>query len=242
MNGNRESIKALLGGMPGVGKAHGAELVVCAPFPYLALCANLLTGSAVGLGAQDVSAHAEGAYTGETSAGMLREFGCRYALIGHSERRAYHHESEASIASKTLRALAAGLTPIVCVGENLQEQQSRQTNVALRQQVLAVTEKLPPELLSRLVIAYEPVWAIGSGKSASPETAQQAHEVIRRYVAPSTRILYGGSVKADNASQLVAMPDIDGLLIGGASLNAKEFVAIAERCNSTLHQGERSSI
>lgn len=220
MNGNRETIKALLAELV----ASGCEATVCVPHPYLALCAHLVAGSKIRLGAQDLSAHTAGAYTGEVSAAMLCEFGCAYVLVGHSERRVYHAESDAVIARKTERAVDAGLTPIVCIGETLEERQSGQTEAVLKRQLHA----LPFAELGNIVIAYEPIWAIGSGASASPEVAQQAHAVIRGHVGAATEILYGGSVTASNAASLLAMPDIDGALIGGASLNAKDFLRIAQ--------------
>ncbi|MYM31669.1 triose-phosphate isomerase [Duganella sp. CY15W] len=229
MNGNRASIKALLAEIVAAEVAPGCEVVVCAPSPYLAMCAHILSGSTIRLGAQDLSAHEAGAYTGEVSASMLREFGCHYVLIGHSEWRTYHHENDAVVARKTLRALEAGLIPVVCVGETLHERERGQTEAVLSQQVLALTTALSSSQLAQIVMAYEPVWAIGTGRSASAETAQQAHATIRRQLNAPCSILYGGSVKPDNAAPLLVMPDIDGVLIGGASLNAKAFLAIANR-------------
>jgi len=231
MNASRASVKALLAGLLDGGDLAGSELVVCAPYPYLALCAHLLAGSPIRLGAQDVSGHQGGAYTGEVSAAMLRDFGCCYVLIGHSERRAHHNENNEAIAAKIQRALGAGLIPIVCVGEVLRERQRGNTEFVLRQQVDAIGTALSRDQMAHIVVAYEPVWAIGTGISASPEIAQHAHAAIRhclsRYRAGSTRILYGGSMKADNAAQLLAMPDVDGALVGGASLESTEFLAIA---------------
>ncbi|WP_373991310.1 triose-phosphate isomerase [Duganella sp. BuS-21] len=220
MNGNRESIKALLAEIV----AADCEATVCVPHPYLALCAHLVAGSNIRLGGQDLSAHTAGAYTGEVSAAMLQEFGCAYVLVGHSERRVYHAESDAVIAGKTQRAVDAGLIPIVCIGETLHERQSGQTEAVLARQLQA----LPFAELGNIIIAYEPIWAIGSGASASPEVAQHAHAMIRSRVDAATKILYGGSVTASNAASLLAMPDIDGALIGGASLHAKDFLQIAQ--------------
>ncbi|WP_353172517.1 triose-phosphate isomerase [Paracandidimonas soli] len=210
--------------------AGSAELAVCVPFPYLAQASQSLEGSAISWGAQDVSAHAQGAYTGEVSAAMLADFTCRWVLVGHSERRAYHGETDALVADKTQAAIGAGLTPVVCIGETLAEREAgRLQEVMLRQldQVLA----LGGDALSRIVLAYEPVWAIGTGQSATPELAQEAHAFIRaqleRAGQPQVRVLYGGSVNAANAASLFEMPDIDGALVGGASLQAQEFLRIA---------------
>lgn len=207
------------------------DVAVCVPAPYLAQVQGLVTGSAIGLGAQDVSAHESGAYTGEFSAAMLKEFGVRYCLAGHSERRAYHGETDAVVATKAQRALAAGLTPIVCVGETLAEREAGQTEEVVKRQLAAVIHA-NGHCLSEIVVAYEPVWAIGTGKTATPEQAQQVHAVLRAQLrAASTsaeriRILYGGSMNAANAAQLLAQPDIDGGLIGGAALKSADFLTI----------------
>jgi triosephosphate isomerase len=183
------------------------------------------------LAAQDVSAHEAGAYTGETSAGMLKEFGVRYVLVGHSERRQYHGESDAVVAVKAQRALAAGITPIVCVGETLAEREAGQTEVIVKRQLAAVIH-LNGHCISEIVVAYEPVWAIGTGRTASPEQAQQVHAVLRAQLAAASehadriRLLYGGSMNAANAAQLLAQPDIDGGLVGGAALKAQDFLQI----------------
>jgi triosephosphate isomerase len=182
-------------------------------------------------GAQDVSAHEQGAYTGEVSAGMLAECGCRYALVGHSERRAQHAESDVLVAQKAQAALAKGVTPIVCVGETLAEREAGQTEAVVKRQLSAVIHQLA-HCAAEMVVAYEPVWAIGTGRTASPEQAQEVHAVLRAQLHAATgrgdsmKILYGGSVKADNAATLFAQPDIDGGLIGGASLKASDFIAI----------------
>lgn len=205
---------------------------MCAPAPYLAQCQALLTGSPIGWGAQDVSAQVSGAYTGEVSVAMLADFGCRYVIVGHSERRAYHAESSELVAKKALAALAAGLTPIVCVGETLAEREAGQTFVVVRNQLDAVLA-LVGERFNEIVIAYEPVWAIGTGKTATPEMAQEVHARLRAQLAEknaiaagTVQILYGGSMKPDNAAELMAQPDIDGGLIGGAALKAADFLAI----------------
>jgi triosephosphate isomerase len=193
----------------------------------------VLTGSSIAWGAQDVSAEARGAFTGEVAASMLGEFGCAYALAGHSERRTYHGETDAVVATKALRALEFGIVPVVCVGETLAEREAGQTEAVVGRQLAAVLEALSVEQLGRIVLAYEPVWAIGTGKTASSEQAQAVHAFLRAEVAKRDagvaqrmQMLYGGSVKPDNAAELFSMADIDGGLIGGASLKAEDFLAI----------------
>lgn len=234
MNGslaaNEALVKAMLDGLKGL--SNPADLALCAPAPYLAQMQGLLAGSLIALGAQDVSAHEQGAYTGEVSAAMLRDFACRYAIVGHSERRQYHGETDTVVAHKAQRALSAGITPIVCVGETLQEREAGQTESVVKRQLAAVIHVVA-HCTSEIVVAYEPVWAIGTGKTASPEQAQQVHAVLRAQIAAATehpgrvRILYGGSMNATNAASLLAQPDIDGGLIGGASLKAADFLTIA---------------
>jgi triosephosphate isomerase len=230
MNGSHASNAELLAGLQAEGP-WVAEVAVCAPFPYLAEVALSLQGSAVGWGAQDCSAHEAGAYTGEVSAAMLAEFGCRYVIVGHSERRALHRESDQLVADKAKAALAHRLTPIVCVGETLAEREAGQTAAVVKRQMSAVIHTLA-HCVSQIVVAYEPVWAIGTGKTATPDEAQAVHAMLRAQLraatehAPDMKILYGGSVKADNAGALFAQTDIDGGLIGGASLKAGEFAAI----------------
>jgi triosephosphate isomerase len=205
-------------------------LAVCVPFPYLAQAQEALAASAIGWGAQDLSAHASGAYTGEVAASMLADFGCRYVIAGHSERRQLHGEGDAVVAAKAAAALGAGITPIVCVGESLAEREADRTDAVVQRQLSAVIEALGGDL-TRIVVAYEPVWAIGTGRTASPAQAQEVHARLRKALtaadATDVPILYGGSVKAANAAALLAMPDIDGALVGGASLDAAEFLAIA---------------
>ena len=210
-----------------------ARLAVCAPFPYLAQCQALLAGSAVAWGAQDVSAEARGAFTGEVAASMLAEFGVSYALVGHSERRSYHGETDATVAAKAVRALEFGIVPVVCVGESLAQREAGETEAVVGRQLGAVLEALSLEQLGRIVLAYEPVWAIGTGKTASSKQAQAVHAFLRAQVAARDAgvaarmaMLYGGSVKPDNAAELFSMPDIDGGLIGGASLKSDDFLAI----------------
>ena len=215
---NRALVDAILRGLP-----KGTQSAVCPPFPYLAEVAEQLRGSPVGLGAQNVSEHAQGAYTGEVSAAMLKELGCRYAIVGHSERRQVYGETDAQVAAKFAAARAAGLTPILCVGETLAEREAGRTEEVVARQLGAVAFKDG-------VLAYEPVWAIGTGRNATPEQAQEVHGFMRERLPPalrdSTPILYGGSVKPQNAAAIFAMPDVDGGLIGGASLVAADFLAI----------------
>ncbi len=231
MNGGLAANEALLRALlAGVGQPS-ADVAVCAPAPYLAQLQGLLAGSPIDWGAQDMSAHEQGAYTGEVSAAMLKDFGCRYAIVGHSERRQYHGETDALVAAKAQRALAAGITPIVCVGETLVEREAEQTEAVVKRQLAAVIHAVA-HCTSEIVVAYEPVWAIGTGKTATPEQAQQVHAVLRAQLAAATshpervRILYGGSMNAANAASLLAQPDIDGGLIGGASLKAPDFLQI----------------
>ncbi len=208
----------------------GRGLAVCVPFPYLAQAREALAGSEVGYGAQDVSAHASGAYTGEVSGAMLAEFGARYAIVGHSERRLYHGERDEEVGAKARAALAAGIVPIVCVGETLAERDAGATGEVVERQLGAVVGVLGSSLGS-IVLAYEPVWAIGTGRTATPGQAQEVHARLRARLADAgardVPVLYGGSVKAGNAGALYAMPDVDGGLVGGASLDANELLAIA---------------
>jgi triosephosphate isomerase (TIM) len=231
MNGalaaNAALVEAVLAGMP----AAPCGVAMCVPAPYLAQVGGLLAGKAVALGAQDVSAHEAGAYTGEVSAAMLRDLGVRYAIVGHSERRQYHGETDTVVAEKARMALASGITPIVCVGETLAERDAGATEDVVRRQLAAVIH-VNGHCISEIVVAYEPVWAIGTGKTASPQQAQQVHAVLRAQLKAATAqperisILYGGSMNAGNAAQLLAEPDIDGGLIGGASLKPADFLAI----------------
>ena len=231
MNGSIEANDSLVRGvLAGLG-TPGCAVAVCVPAPYLAQLQMLRASSALELGAQDVSAHDKGAYTGEVSAAMLREFGVRYAIVGHSERRQYHGESDALVADKAKAALAQGITPIVCVGETLAEREAGRTEEVVKRQLAAVIHT-NGHCISELVVAYEPVWAIGTGKTASPEMAQAVHAVLRAQLKAATpqadrvQILYGGSMNAANAAELLAQPDIDGGLIGGASLKAADFLTI----------------
>jgi triosephosphate isomerase len=231
MNGNLAAndalVRALIAGM----KDAACTVAVCVPGPYLAQVQMLRAGSALELGAQDVSQHEQGAYTGEVSASMLKEFGVRYAIVGHSERRQYHGETDALVADKARVALAAGVTPIVCVGETLAEREAGQTEEVVKRQMAAIIHT-NGHCISEIVVAYEPVWAIGTGRTATPEQAQQVHALLRAQLKAATQhverihILYGGSMNAGNAAALLAQPDIDGGLVGGASLKAADFLQI----------------
>ena len=230
MNGSRVGNVDLLAALKDAGP-WVAEVAVCAPFPYLPEVALALQGASIAWGAQDCSAHDSGAFTGEVSAAMLAEFGCRYVLVGHSERRALHFEADQLVADKAKVALAHRLTPVVCVGETLAERESGSTEAVVKRQLSAVIHTLA-HCISQVVVAYEPVWAIGTGRTATPQQAQAVHALLRAQLHAATehsggmKILYGGSVKAANAAELFAQPDIDGGLIGGASLEAAEFAAV----------------
>ena len=234
MYGRLARNQALLQGvLEGVRELKNADYAVCVPYPYLAQAQSMLQGSNVAWGAQNLSPQEEGAFTGAVAPGMLADFGCSYVIIGHSERRGLFHESNEIAAAKFEAAQKAGLTPIFCVGETLAERESGVTEQVVAKQLDAVLERFGAKALAHAVIAYEPVWAIGTGKTASPAQAQAVHAFIRQrvaqhdgQVAQSLCILYGGSVKASNAVELFGMPDIDGGLIGGASLVSEDFVAI----------------
>jgi triosephosphate isomerase len=220
--------------------ANGAaECIVCPPYVYLQEVGRLLRDSAIHLGAQDVCADTQGAFTGEVSAAMLKDVGCRYVIVGHSERRLLYRESDQLVARKFAAAQAKALVPIFCVGEQLADRETGRTREVVARQLDAVLELCGTPALAGAVIAYEPVWAIGTGRNATPEQAQEVHAFIRGRIAGQdatigngTRILYGGSVKASNAAELFAMPDVDGGLIGGASLKADEFLAILAAAGS----------
>ena len=234
MNGSRTESAALLDGLrKGISAASRAEVAVCPPYILIPLAAEKLAGSPVAWGGQNLSVHKSGAYTGEISGPMLRDYGCTYAIVGHSERRTLYGETDAMVAEKYGVAQAAGLIPILCVGETLQEREANQTETVVARQLDAVLDKHGIGSFKNAVIAYEPVWAIGTGKTATPQQAQEVHRFIRsrltardKTVAENTRILYGGSMKGSNAKELLAQADIDGGLIGGASLQAEEFLTI----------------
>ncbi len=232
MNGSLAGNASLLAGISAGLNGAAAAAAVCVPAPYLAQAQASLACTAIGFGAQDVSAQPSGAFTGEVSAAMLADFACRYVIVGHSERRAYHAESSELVAKKALAVLDAGMAPIVCVGETLGEREAGQTNEVVRSQLSAVLD-LVGERFSQIVVAYEPVWAIGTGKTATPAMAQEVHAFLRSLMAQrdaaaaaGVQILYGGSMKPDNAAELMAQADIDGGLIGGAALKAVDFLAI----------------
>ncbi len=236
MNGNLAANEALLVALAqGLAVKPACDVAICVPAPYLAQIQSLKTTvanlSVLELGTQDVSAQASGAFTGEVSAAMLKDFGVRYALVGHSERRQYHGETDSLIADKAKAALAAGITPIVCVGETLAEREAGRTEEVVKRQLAAVIHT-NGHCISEIVVAYEPVWAIGTGKTASPEEAQAVHAVLRAQLKAATdksarvKILYGGSMNAANAASLLCQGDIDGGLIGGASLKSFDFLSI----------------
>jgi triosephosphate isomerase len=231
MNGSLAANAALVQALRERLGTPACNVALCVPAPYLAQVQALVAGSALALGAQDISAHEQGAYTGEVSAAMLKDFAVRYAIVGHSERRQYHGETDVAVAHKAERALSAGITPIVCVGETLAEREAGQTEEVVKRQLAAVIHT-NGHCISEIVVAYEPVWAIGTGKTATPEQAQGVHAVLRAQLkaaspqASRIAILYGGSMNAVNAAQLLGQPDIDGGLIGGAALKADDFLKI----------------
>jgi len=235
MNGssaaNAELVAGIIAGAP---EGSGYSLLVCPPFPYVGAVAAQAEGSTVKVGAQNVSEHEKGAFTGEVAPSMLKDIGCEYVIVGHSERRALYGETSAQVAGKFVAAQAAGLVPILCVGETLEEREAGATESVVDEQLDAVLEAAGIEAFGAAVIAYEPVWAIGTGMTATPEQAQDVHRHIRARlaahnedIAGRVQVLYGGSMKGDNAPGLLAQPDIDGGLIGGASLKAEDFLAIA---------------
>jgi triosephosphate isomerase len=235
MHGSLAANRRLLDGLKaGLHAADGAQYTVCAPYPYLAQVQTALAGTSIAWGAQNLSEHAQGAYTGEVSGAMLRDFGCRHVLVGHSERRALYGETDKQVAAKFQAAQGAGLIPVLCVGETLQERDSGVTEIVVGRQLAAVLDSSGVGAMVNAVIAYEPVWAIGTGKTATPEDAQEVIGALRQRLAEQfgadtanvVRILYGGSVKVNNIAGIMAQPDIDGALVGGASLVAEEFATI----------------
>ena len=238
MNGTANESKQLIAGLlEGNSKSDSATVVVCPPYTSLESAHNLMKGSHIELGAQDMSEHDNGAYTGEISADMLLTVGATYVILGHSERRQYHRESDGLVNRKVKKALSAKLTPIICVGETLDQREAGKTEAVVSGQLQGCLADLGPEELLRIVIAYEPVWAIGTGKTATPQQAQEVHALIRKQVAETSAkaaealpILYGGSVKPTNAEELMNEADIDGALVGGSSLQAAELIAIIQAC------------
>jgi triosephosphate isomerase len=231
MNGSLAANASLLDKLAAGWKPNDPNrvLAVCVPFPYLAQARDRLAATPIAWGAQDASERTSGAYTGDVSGGMIAEFGCRYVIVGHSERRQVHGETDAVVAAKAQAVLAAGMTPLACVGETLAEREAGLTGTVVGRQIDEMIESLGKGII-RTVVAYEPVWAIGTGRTATPEQAQEVHAFLRERLARAgagdVQLLYGGSVKAANAEALFAMPDVDGGLVGGASLNAEEFLAI----------------
>jgi triosephosphate isomerase len=242
MNGSLGGSSELLAGVvAGAGAIERCGIAVCPPFPYLALAAEALRGSKVALGAQDVSIHEPGAYTGEVAGSMLTDFGCTFVIVGHSERRQYHGEDDLLVARKYARAVEYGLTPILCVGETLEQRERGETERVVAAHVDGVINLSGVDAFRRGVIAYEPVWAIGTGVTATPDQAQEVHAFIRARIAAKSpevadglQILYGGSMKPGNAAELMAQPDIDGGLIGGASLVADDFLAICRAADAAV--------
>jgi triosephosphate isomerase len=230
MNTNLDSCAQLLQELSqGWSGVHKAEVAVCPPFPYLGKAADVLEDSNIAYGAQDVCEHASGAYTGQVSTEMLLDFGCKYAIVGHSERREYNGESSDVVGKKFKAACDNGLLPILCVGETLAQREAEKTFDVIASQLHAVVEHCGLAGVARGIVAYEPIWAIGTGKSATPAMAQEVHAYIREVLGPEgehTAILYGGSVKPDTAAALFEQPDIDGALVGGASLKASDFLSI----------------
>ena len=239
MNGSLASVRELLAGLKaGIGDVKVAEVAVCPPAVFIPEAQAQLHGTPIAWGGQDLSVHEAGAYTGEIAGSMLTDFGCKYVIIGHSERRTYHGETDALVAEKFTAARKAGLVPLFCIGETQEERESGVTEEVVARQIDAVIDHCGVDMLGEGVIAYEPVWAIGTGLTATPEQAQDVHAFIRGRVAQSSagvadklRILYGGSMKPDNAAELLAKPDIDGGLIGGASLKAEDFLGICTAAN-----------
>ena len=235
MNASKETVNSLIEGiLSGVNEAT-SEVIVCAPFPYLSQVESLINKSKLMLGAQNLNVNPAGAYTGEVSADMIKDFGAQYVIVGHSERRSLYGETNAIVAEKTKTAIDAGLTPLLCVGESLEDRESGNTEAVVEEQINAVIDLIGIESFDQVIIAYEPVWAIGTGLTASPEQAQAVHLFIRNLLADSsekiaqrTPILYGGSMNAGNAADLISCSDIDGGLIGGAALKAEDFLQICK--------------
>ena len=235
MNASKESVNTLIEGILSGMNEASSEVIVCAPFPYLSQVESLIQGSSLMLGAQNLNVNSAGAYTGEVSADMIKDFGAQHVIVGHSERRSLYGETNAIVAEKTKAAIDAGLTALLCVGESLEDRESGNTEAIVEEQINAVIDLIGIEAFDQVIIAYEPVWAIGTGLTASPEQAQTVHLFIRNLLANSsekiakrTPILYGGSMNAANAADLISCSDIDGGLIGGAALKAEDFLQICK--------------
>ena len=235
MNASKDSVKSLIGGILSGMKGVNSEVLVCVPFPYLSQVELLIEGSNLKLGAQNININASGAFTGEISADMIKDFGAKHVIVGHSERRSLYGETSSVVAKKTKAALDAGMTPLLCVGESLEHRNSGKTEAVVEEQINAVIELLGIDSFHNIIVAYEPVWAIGTGMTATPEQAQAVHLFIRNLlgessenIAQKTPILYGGSMNAGNAVELISCPDIDGGLIGGAALKAEDFLQICK--------------
>jgi triosephosphate isomerase (TIM) len=235
MNASKESVNSLINGILSGMSGVSSDVIVCAPFPYLSQVESLINGSNLMLGAQNLNVNSEGAFTGEVSADMIKDFGAQHVIVGHSERRSLYGETSAVVAEKTKTAIDAGLIPLLCIGESLEERESGNTETIVAEQLNAVISLLGIDAFDGVIIAYEPVWAIGTGLTATPEQAQSVHLFIRnllagnsKSIAQKTPILYGGSMNAGNASDLISCPDIDGGLIGGAALKAEDFLQICK--------------
>lgn len=243
MNGSQtmteQLISSVSNGLQAIEQSQQIDVAVCPPAPYFSVAKQALSDTKIALGAQNVNAQASGAFTGECSLAMLEEFACKYVLLGHSERRTYYHETDADITEKLVSSVESSVTPVLCVGETLEQRQQDITEQVIATQLSAVFEKVSADKLANIVVAYEPVWAIGTGETATPEQAQAVHQFIRQKIAEvapqaadKVRILYGGSMKPDNAKELLSQPDIDGGLIGGAALQAESFVEICRAAAS----------
>ena len=235
MNASKETVNSLIEGILSGMNEVSSEVIVCAPFPYLSQVESLINNSKLMLGAQNLNVNPAGAFTGEVSADMIKDFGAQHVIVGHSERRSLYGETNAIVAEKTKAAIGAGLTPLLCVGESLEDRESGKTEAIVEEQINAVIDLIGIEAFDQAIIAYEPVWAIGTGLTASPEQAQTVHLFIRNLLANSsekiakrTPILYGGSMNAANAADLISCSDIDGGLIGGAALKAEDFLQICK--------------
>lgn len=235
MNASKDSVKRLIGGILSGMEGVNSEVLVCVPFPYMSQVESLIEGSNLKLGAQNININPSGAFTGEVSADMIKDFGAKHVIVGHSERRSLYGETSSVVAEKTKAAIDAGLSPLLCVGESLEQREAGKTEVVVAEQINAVIELVGIESFDSIIIAYEPVWAIGTGMTATPEQAQAVHFFIRNLlgessenIAQKTPILYGGSMNAGNAVELISCPDIDGGLIGGAALKAEDFLQICK--------------